>query len=169
MTTPEHGADYRIISKGIIKFSEIEIAVPMTLTAIDATTHKPTNFTVLPIGKYERSFTTVVFRYLGGDNFHFNLFGAENQPYSINDGTEMAATSSGHLVDKLDLNHYDRDAIHIGEYLDLGFEFYDGDEVHHLVAHDVSSISFGERINLDEIKPADLEKFFQELETARRK
>jgi len=168
MTTPERRANDEPILKGILRFSEIEKGVPLIITAIDAVSHEPTDFTVLPIGKYERSFTTVAFRYTGGNDFHFNLSGSANQPYQLKDGTEMAATSSGNLVNEPELNHYNRNAIQVGEHLDLGFEFFDGDETHHLVAHNVSKVSFGERINIDEIEPANLEKFFHELETARR-
>ena len=165
--TTEQRADYRIISRGRLEFESLEIGVPITITAIDALTKEPSEFTVLPIGKYEGPMASVFFRYMGG-NFNFNLFGSIDQPFQPREGDMMTATSSGHFVIRLDSNHHNKNEIHIGEHLDLGFEYSDGDDRRFLAAHDISMVSFGPKMNIEGLKPADLEIFFQELKNTNR-
>jgi len=163
----EQIAGYRIIEHGAVKFPDIELGVPMTITALDALTETPSDFTILPIGRYEGLLPTVAFRIIGSQNFNFSLFGQEKRPFQLPDGAEFIATSSGNLIDRLDLNHYDKGKIQVGSFLDLGFEFLNEDQIHTFAAKSVSRVSFGEKV--EGFNPPDLNQFFEEIEAANRR
>ena len=158
-----------LFTKGYLRFLDIELGAPLTFTATDAKTEKPGEFTVLPIGRYEGagSLTSVVFRYIKRNGFNFNLFGSSNQPFELPDGAEFTVTSSGHLVERLDQNHYDRTAIQIGQNLDLGIDYFDGDELHHIAVQNVAQVFIGETEK--DFTPPDLAQFIQEIESANRR
>ena len=167
--TTEQRADYRIISKGTIKFSEIEMDVPMTLTAVDSLTKKPADITILPIRRYEGGpLPTVAFRIIESKNFNFDLYSVENQPFPLKDGAIILAIASGHLVNKLDLNHYDNQGIKVGDDSDLGFIYVEEDSVHYIAAHQLQSVSFGEKLTDKGVTKGELENIFKAIEVASR-
>lgn len=159
-------AEREPISKGRVIFSELELGVPLTFTAIDATTKTLGSFTILPIGKFESKMESTVFRFLDGEDFAFNLSGSDNQPFQVKIGSEFTITSSGHLVNRLEHNHYDKEGIQLGQELDLGFEYFDGDDLHHIAAHKVDSMTPGEKV--ESYDPPDMSQFASEIKSAGR-